>query len=453
MTRKSLLVLIAVAAVVAGAGILALPQSSEWTTTSKQALTEFEASMEASQKLYHQEARKHLERALELDPDFVVAKARMADFCQWEDEEHATQLMAEVAKTDLSRLTDRERFMIKRSQLLTDLKFEQAESQLGAYLERYPDDPYVLHIKALGTWQRGELEESERLNKRLLEISPNWVIAYNQLGYITMMQGRFAEAEEYFTSYRFIAPDQANPHDSLGELFILLGRYDEARDSFEQALLNKPDFIAAFEHLAIVNALTENWDGAESEIQRAIQAEGMTDETAALFRCAIDYWHRATEREWAEIIKLAESKCPPEKLSDIGVTIRVHHAACRLEEWDTALEIEAKVKELIENRYSGKKSGFREMYTPMIHHMTGVRLSLQGEFEGSIKELTLADESLSYVDSGIGIFKLTNRLVLATALRKAGREAEGHALIDKVRAINPEIVGQYEENGWMADGM
>ena len=175
MTRKSLLVLIAVAAVVAGAGILALPQSSEWTTNSKQALAEFEASMEASQKLYHQEAREHLERALELDPDFVVAKARMADFCQWEDEEHAAQLMAEVATADLSRLTAREQFMIRRSQLLTDLKFDEAKAQIDTYLERYPDDPYVLHIKALGTWQRGELEESERLNKRLLEISPNWV--------------------------------------------------------------------------------------------------------------------------------------------------------------------------------------------------------------------------------------------------------------------------------------
>jgi len=44
------------------------------------------------------------------------------------------------------------------------------------------------------------------------------------LGYIKMMQGRFAEAEESFMSYRFIAPDQANPHDSLGELYITTGR-------------------------------------------------------------------------------------------------------------------------------------------------------------------------------------------------------------------------------------
>ncbi|MEN8164836.1 MAG: tetratricopeptide repeat protein [Acidobacteriota bacterium] len=453
MTRKSLLVLIAVATVVAGAGILALPQSSEWTTDSKEALAEFEAAMEASQKLYHQDARSHLERALELDPDFVVAKVRMADFCRYEDEDHATQLMTEAGAADLSRLTARERFMVQRAQLLTDLRFEEAQSQMAAFLERFPDDPYVLHIKALGTWQQGQLIEAERLNKRLLEISPNWVIAYNQLGYITMMQGRFAEAEEYFTSYRFIAPDQANPHDSLGELFIVLGRYDEARDSFEQALIQKPDFVAAFEHLAMVDALREDWDGAELKIERGIQTEGISDETATRFRCAIDFWHLATDREWAEIIKLAEGDCPPEKLSDIGATIHVHHAACRLEKWDMALEIETKVKELIEKGDSKEKSNFRELLIPMAHHMTGVRLSLQEDYEGGIRELELADEHLTYMNAGIGLLKLSNRLALATVLRKAGHEAESHALIGKVRTINPEIVQRYEERGMMANGM
>ncbi len=102
MTRNTIFILIAVAAIVAGAGILALPQGSEWTTDSKEALAEFEASMEASQKLYHQDARVHLERALELDPDFVVAKVSMAEICRWEDEERATTLMSEVDTADVS---------------------------------------------------------------------------------------------------------------------------------------------------------------------------------------------------------------------------------------------------------------------------------------------------------------------------------------------------------------
>ena len=91
-----------------------------------------------------------------------------------------------------------------------------------------------------------------QLNRRLIEIAPNWVIAYNQLGYIAMSQGRFAEAEEYFTSYRFVAPDQANPHDSLAELYIMIGRYEEAETSLYRSIEIKPDFWAAYDHLAMI---------------------------------------------------------------------------------------------------------------------------------------------------------------------------------------------------------
>ena len=131
MTWKTILLLIALAAIVAGAGILILPPNSEWTTDSEEALAEFEASMEASQKLYHQDARSHLERALELDPDFIVAKVRMADFCHSEDEERATQLMTEARAADLSRLTPREQFMVQRADFLSDLKFDEATTQMN----------------------------------------------------------------------------------------------------------------------------------------------------------------------------------------------------------------------------------------------------------------------------------------------------------------------------------
>jgi len=454
MTQKTLFVMVTVVIAFGVVGILALPQKSVWTTDSKEALAEFEASMEASQKLYHQEARSHLERALELDPTFVVAKVQMADLCRWEDEERASQLMSEIEAADLTNLTPREHFMVQRSMLLADLQFDQAQAQMDAYLERYPDDPYVLHIKGLGTWQQGELEDAERLNKRLLEIDPNWVIAYNQLGYITMLQGRFAEAEEYFTSYRFIAPDQANPHDSLGELFILLGRYDEARESLERALVNKPDFGAAFEHLAMVDALEEDWDGAGLEIERAIQAGAMSDETALHMRCGIGFWHLTIERKWEEILKLAEDDCPPEKLSDIGATIHIHHAACRLGRWEMAMTIEAKVGELIEKSESeGKRMSFRTLLQPMADHMRGIRLVLQDDPKAGIEELELADEQLTYVTAGIGILKLSNRLDLATALKIAGSEAEAYSLIDKVRAVNPEIVQQFENHRTLIDGL
>ncbi len=444
MTRKTILLLIAVVAVAAAAGLLALPQTSEWTTNSKEALAEFQNGMEASQKLYSNEARRHWERALEFDPDFVSAKVRVAESCRYEEEERATVLLAEAVNADQSRLTARERFLVRRANLITNLEFETATTELEAYVERYPDDPYVLHLKALRDWQRGELESAERLNKRLLEINPNWVLAYNQLGYITMLQGRFAEAEEYFSSYRFIAPDQANPHDSLGELFILLGRYDDAKASLERALVNKPDFYAAFEHLAMLEALRTNWEAAESWIDRGIEADAMSEEMAEHFRCMLEYWRLAYEQDWKAILALAEQRCPPEE-TGAQSAIYLHQAACRTGNWEQAEFIESKVAQEMDGAEPMKKSMVFESLKPMTHHMAGVRLAIKGDIEGAITEFEIADEHLSYLNIGIGFFKLSNRLAMASVLRSAGQDVQSHALLSKVRAVNPELALQYEE--------
>ncbi len=444
MTRKTVLIMIAVAAVAATAGLLALPQTSEWTTNSKEALMEFQAGLEASQKLYSNEARRHWERALELDPDFVAAKVRVAEICRSDDEERAATLLAEATEADQERLTPRERFIVRRAKLITDLEFEVAETELDAYVERYPDDPYVLHTKALRDWQRGELESAERLNKRLLEINPNWVLAYNQLGYITMLQGRFAEAEEYFSSYRFIAPDQANPHDSLGELFVILGRYEDAEASLERALANKPDFYAAFEHLAMLEALRADWQEAESWIARGIEADAMSDEMAEYYRCALEYWRLAYEQDWELILALAEKRCHAEN-SGPQSAIYLHQAACRAGNWELAEAIESKVREEMDDSEPKKKSMVFENLRPMVHHMAGVRLAIKGEFKAAIYELEEADRELSYLNIGAGIFKLSNRLAMASILRKAGQEAQAQILLDAVRTVNPELALQYEE--------
>ncbi|MCD4750285.1 MAG: tetratricopeptide repeat protein [Thermoanaerobaculales bacterium] len=448
--RNILLVVVVLVVAAVGVSLVALSRSAEWTTQSNEALVEFEAGLGANQKLYKQEARAHFELALKLDPDFVVAKIRIADSCRHEDEERSKKLLAEVFESDLSRLTPREVFMVERLTLLTNNEFDEAARQLDEYLEIHPNDPYVLHTQALRAWQQVDLQEAESLNKRLLEIDPNWVLAYNQLGYITMMQGRFAEAEEYFTSYRFIAPDQANPHDSLGELYILLGKYEQAEESLERALANKPDFMAAFEHLAMVDALRNDWEGATRRLERGVQTGAISAEYTTGARCGLDFWRLVQDRDWQAVMKLAEEECNPEKTSDIGSGIFLHKAACRLGDWELAETIEAGIRKSIDEAEESKRARTFDLLSPILHHLVGVRLSLQDNPTNAIEELKQADEKLSYLNAGLGIFKLSNRMALAHSLMISGHEAEAHALVAEVKAVNPRLAQQFEEN-LMAD--
>jgi len=83
------------AVVIAGAiavSLVALPKGAEWTTDSPEALAEFTAAIDAKMKLYHNDVQTHLERAVELDPEFVIAKLYLANEIRFDDEDRALRL-------------------------------------------------------------------------------------------------------------------------------------------------------------------------------------------------------------------------------------------------------------------------------------------------------------------------------------------------------------------------
>ncbi len=441
------------AVVVAGAiSIIALPKGPEWTTSSPEALAEFELAMTASKKLYHDDATGHLRKAIELDPDFVAAKVMLVQMEKM-DSELREGLMEEIRQADVSGLRPREQFFVERDIARWDKKTEEVARITEEYLERYPNDPYIVEAAAIRTFALGDNETSERLNRRLLEISPNWVLAYNQLGYITMLQGRFAEAEEYFTSYRFIAPDQANPHDSLGELYIILGRYPEAAQSIETALRIKSDFWLSYNHLVLARLLMGDFVGAQEAVEQARNADNSPDWLSASIGCEVQYFELETQARWSDILALQETDClDDEHPYDFSHRV-THRAACQLGEWELAEQIEETLSGYIEEaRESGNSESFDAMM-PLLYHFEGVRLALSGDLEGAEKAFGNADASLTYRDSGFGMYKLFNRTFLVETLLAQGKDAEAHKLLAQVRAVNPVMVAGFEEHGLKMMGL
>ena len=441
--------------IVVGVGVtlVALPSGPEWTTDSPEALAEFQAAMDAQMKIYYDDAREHFRRAYEFDPDFVMAKLMYSDQVRWndKDEERAEKMLQEVFATDISKLTPRERYFIERARAYHEERADDAIAILDEYVAKYPNDPHILNQKALRTWRLGELEEGERLYQRLVEISPNWVIAYNQLGYITMMQGRFAEAEEYFKSYRFIAPDQANPYDSLGELFITVGRYDEAEESLEKAIEIKPDFWASYEHLVLMKAFNGDLEGTREVIERARIADG-PEEMLFGMECLEHYTALRNAEAWQQIMDEADSKCV-EGFKEGFSTVTTHFAACKLGDWEKAMEMELETANLLEKVEEHAAEKDIMTLRGAFLHMQGVRLALQGEYEEAEEKLRAADKGLTYVEAGVGMYKLFNRMILAEVLLADGQDAEAHGLLTKVRSVNPVMVAEFEDSGLKTIGL
>ena len=451
MKRWMWLTLAAVFVVGVGVTLVALPRGQEWTTESPEALAEFQAGIDAQMKLYYDDAEEYFRHAYELDPDFQMAKLYFSEYVRREDKDLAKEMWEEVLATDTSNLTPREQFFIERSRAYHDERSEDIVALVDEYIAKYPNDPYVLNQKALRKWRLGELEEAERLYQRLVEINPNWVIAYNQLGYITMTQGRFAEAEEYFKSYRFIAPDQANPYDSLGELFITVGRYDEAEESLEKALEIKPDFWASYAHLVLMKAFNGDLEGALEVIVRIRNADG-PEEMLFGMDCLERYTALRNAEAWQQIMDEADSKCV-ESFKEGFSTVTTHFAACKLGDWEKAMEMELETANLLEKVEEHAAEKDIMTLRGAFLHMQGVRLALQGEYEEAEEKLRAADKGLTYVEAGVGMYKLFNRMILAEVLLASGQDAEAHGLLTKVRGVNPVMVAEFEDSGLKTIGL
>ena len=441
----------AVVMVAAGMTLVALPKGQEWTTSSPEALAEFEAGTDAQMKFYAVDAARQFDRALELDPDFVIANLFSLRYVPHDDQETREARWAKVEEADTALLTPRERFFVERSRAYHEKRMEDVVAMLDEHVARYPNDPYFLNLKAERAWELGRLEEAERLFQRLAEISPNWVIAYNMLGYINMGRGRFAEAEEYFKSYRFIAPDQANPYDSLGELFITVGRYDEAEETLERALEIRPDFWASYAHLVLAMSLNGDPDRARGIVERAKEAEA-PERRVTEMDCRQRYRAMRSAEQWQEILDQAESVCATEWRVGFAV-LTTHFAASRLGDWELALALEAEAASLLEEiEREGEPKEIMTLRGAFLH-MQGVRLAFQGEYADAEKKLRAADDNLTYGEAGTGTYKLYNRMILAEVLLADGQDAEAHGLLTKVRSVNPVMVAEFEDSGLKAIGL
>ncbi len=434
-----------------GVTLLALPRAPEWTTSSPEALAEFEAGFEAEQKFYTEDALAHYARALELDPDFVFVKFRYAAGVRDTNPELAARLFAELVEADLTGLTARERCLIERWRAVRQGEQDLAASILDDYMKSHPNDPYALDLKARVAWGRGSLQEAERLYQKMLKVEPNWVVAYNALGYITMTQGRFAESEEYFMSYRFIAPDQANPHDSLGELFITTGRYDEAANELERAIEIKSDFFASYRHLAIMQMAIGEFADARDTIERA-RREGMAEEDVFQFSCLVDYHELVRNMEWRKIYEQRDSECVAGFTVGFAA-VATHLAACRLGDWDAVQVIEDEAAALLASVQRDGNARNAALLQCAINHMKGVRLAVRGDLVLAEELLLAADRGLTYLETEPASFKLGNRLVLVEVLLAAGRDADAHKLLGEVLTVNPAMAGDFEESGFRVLGL
>jgi hypothetical protein len=442
--RKILIIVIALAVIVVGVvAVVVVARSGrqvEWTTSSTQALDELQKGLDSLQKLYYNEAYTHFGKAAELDPGFVIAKRfLLATMQRPSSDPEVKKLYAELEKADLSKLTPREDFLVTLS--LADHAKDTAKALqiLHDYAARYPDDPFSIEPMANVAAARQDWPESRRLLSHLIEVAPNRVVAYNQLGYLEMGLGRFGEAEKLFQTYKYIAPDQANPHDSLAELFILIGRNDDARRELDGALKVRPDFCPAYQHLAKLALMEGRFEDAKDAIARAEKAPACPAFTVKALRCQLTTWSLVWAGDWPGVWNNQRTVCAGEDTRDPVLALWAALATGRRAEAEGAV---TKIRDDVAKMPAAAPD--RRYAQARLAHVEGALFLAQGKAAEAAERFRFADEGTSYRELDNGVFKLFNRHVLALALTASGNRREADAVLAEARAVNRQFMDRLD---------
>lgn len=411
-------------------------EPAEWTTKSPEAMNAFRRGLDAEMKLYRNEARAHYEEAIEIDPDFVMARLRVLPMRQLKGPELAAA-REEIKKTDLSRLTDRERFMVSVVIARWNGDDARANELVEDYSARHPRDVWALSVKCDKAWNAQDLPQAGKCYEELLAADPNWVLAQNHLGYIAMSRGDFAGAEEAFRKYLFVAPDQANPHDSFGEMLTVVGRYEEAEKHLEQAIAIRPDFCDSYLHLVEVHSLAGEFDKADRTVAR-LAAQPLCTQMVGETRCQVSLWKAAEAGDWAAIPLILEQGCGRYEADSL---VLGQLAALKTGDHAAAIALEEKIRPKAVPTKDNKRSGAESL----LLHLEGNRLTAEGKLREAIGRYKLADESIPFWGNGRGTFKLFNQLMLARAQRAAGDESGAEKTLAGIRHVNPVFSERFEK--------
>ena len=235
------------------------------TTGSIEAYRYYVEGLNFHERGLSQQAMPLLEKAIEVDPEFAMAHAKLAVVSGnlqllAKRDEHAKKALALV-----NRLTSRERYYIEG--YVYGLRFETQARSIEAYkqgLALHPEHQASRHNLALQLLLLERFEEAIAQYDELRRRGTSNPTTYEQLSGALIATGNVRRAREVVEEFLRRHPDIPVGPRMLGTLLIAEGRLDEARAAYERAHALNPSDFASRAGIRNVAFLQTRWADADS---------------------------------------------------------------------------------------------------------------------------------------------------------------------------------------------
>ena len=178
------------------------------TTSSLEALKAYSQGNEARSTGHPEESLKFYLRAVELDPNFAMAYARLAVFYGNLSQIDLAKEYVDKAFALRDRVSEHEKLYIseKYYNYVTG-EVDKAVEVLQAWTAQYPNDPIPYNNLALNYQLKGQYEEARKAAMRSIELSPTQISARDNLVGSFLGLERFDEAEQAANEIAKVNPE------------------------------------------------------------------------------------------------------------------------------------------------------------------------------------------------------------------------------------------------------
>jgi tetratricopeptide (TPR) repeat protein len=440
---------------------------SDVTSSSIEAYRYYAEGINLHERGMFAQARTLLERAVAIDPTFAMAHAKLAVVNGNVNNTHARNEHAKRALELSARLTSRERYYIEG--YYYGLNSETIGRSIEAYqqaLRLHPEHQASRHNLAQTFSDLERFAEAVPEYEELLRRQTESPTTYEGLAGALVQMGNISRARDVADGYVRRYPESAGGWLTLGLALIAAGRLDEARAAYEKAESLDPLEVFARIGKRSVAMLQARWTDAETvnavlsrspaawEQYVALNGAGHVALAHGRGQEALELWERSIRTPAIAPLQVAGARGRQARLllrMRRPAQALIHAEGAARAAKDTEVEFEAleilavaqaaakrpteaaKTVGLIEARAKALP-GNREMRR--LHSTRGAIALEVNDIGRAVAELTAAQKLLPVNGPVIGppMTYLDILLDLATALIKAGRDADAAQVLERLQA-------------------
>ena len=245
---------------------------SQVTTNSMEAYNYFIRGREEFERRNGENARQFIEKAVRIDTTFATAYSYLAIEYYVLDNRKAGVEAMQKARHYSDKATEKERLYIAARSAMLENNQEKRYDLERKLTEKYPQEKRAHLDLAYHCYAQRKLypQALERF-KKVLELDPNFGLAYNQLAYTYMEMGEYEKATQNLEKYASLNPGDANVFDSMGELYLRMGELDRALAKYKEATEVESKYFSAYRTTAYICALKEDYNQTMKWIDQYIK--------------------------------------------------------------------------------------------------------------------------------------------------------------------------------------